>query len=138
MALVEILCRFSKDVDDETTKEINNELYILSVSQGDKFNEENERAKLVKEHGAYDYAPMVFNLRDVSKFNHIDNLHTYVKFYGEPVGYACKINFLQFKILYQSLLGGMMINDFTNLQEVKPMKIHGKSKRSKDGKTGDD
>lgn len=137
MALVKLLCRYSKDVDDEATEEINNELYIISVNKGDKFNENEERAKLVKEKKAYDYGPMVFNLRDVSKFNHIDNNHTHIRFYGEPMGYTFKINHMQFEVLYQSLLGGMMINDFTQLQEVKP-KINGKSKRTKNGETGDD
>lgn len=117
MAVIELLCRYNKESGDEIAKSIELELDTQAIIQGDKFNREVEKEKLIKSSNAFDYGPMMFNLKDVSGANHVDKRHTHITFYTMP-GRTFKINYEQFKALYQTLLL-VIINDFTNIDDLK-------------------
>lgn len=111
MSVVKLLCRYQKSATDPHAKEIEQELDTLELIRGDKFNREEEREKLVQTSQNFDYGSFCFNLKDVQTFNHVDEIHTCIRFYN-ATAYTFKIKFQIFEALYTTLLG-VMINDFT-------------------------
>lgn len=115
---IELLCRFNVDPDDATMDEINEKLNTEELIQGDRFNKNKEYLKLVKQHKLYDYTPLTFNLRDVRFINPVDNEHTTLRFFDGSM-YTFKINYTNFKTIYQTLLA-TMIHDNKSISFDKP------------------
>lgn len=109
--IVRMIGRFLKEKSDSISREIEDELDTQELINGDNFNRDEERNKLIIKHKAFDYTPIVFNLKDVMLYNRVDTNHTSVKFYNAP-GYTFKITELQFSYIYQMFLG-CNIMDFT-------------------------
>lgn len=110
-SIVKFLCRYQKDAVDKQSKEIEEELKVQELIQGDKFDKDSERDKLIKNSNAFDYGPMILNLKDVCHANHVDEIHTCLRFYNGQA-YTYKIPFTEYEIVYQTLQG-IVVNDFT-------------------------
>lgn len=111
MSIIKLLCRYQKDSSDKDSKAIEEELKIQEVIQGDKFDKDIEREKLVKAKGSYEYGPMVLNLKDVCMANSVDEEHTVLRFYN-GVAYTFKISFDIYEAAYQAMTG-LIVHDFT-------------------------
>ena len=118
--VIELLCRYPKDPASEDFSQFDEELDLMAVIQGDNFNREKERNKLIKKENVdkFEYGPFSFDLKDIVSFNMVDADHTCVRMYGN-VGYVFKINYDEFRTIYQTL-SGRVINDFSNIVFKKP------------------
>ena len=111
---VKLLGRFSKDEDSTANSEIEDELRIQQLLHGDSFDTNRERQKLISKLKAYDYVPIVLNLKDIMLYNMVDDKHTSVKLYG-GISFTFLITMDQFMGLHQDFLG-IMIYDCTQPQ----------------------
>lgn len=109
----ELLCRFTKEISKDLEQEIQEELATKRMLHGDDFDEEEEREKILesKDIDAFDYVPMVMDLKDVMFFNKVDDTHTCVR---TPIGaaFTLKIDYPRFKDVYEQQLG-IKIQDYT-------------------------
>lgn len=118
--IVELLCRFTKEISEEELTELKDEIEIQRLVKGD----ENYGENLIQSKRSYEYASMMVNLQDIMFSNPVDEAHTCIRFYGGSV-FTYKINFDEFKSIYQSLLG-KVIHDFTSVEELKLISLNGK------------
>ena len=113
---IKLLGRFSKDNDDANT-EIEDELKMQQLIQGDSYNVDRERQKLISKLKAYDYVPIILNLKDVMLYNTVDDKHISVKLYG-GISFTFLIRIEEFIALHQELLG-IAIYDCTATSLIK-------------------
>lgn len=106
-----MLGRFMKEETSKVIRDIEEELETQELIKGDDFNYEQERNKLMRKHRAFDYAPIVFNLKDVALFNYVDAQHTSVKM-SIGLSYTFRITCAQFENLYEQFIG-QPIRDYT-------------------------
>lgn len=118
MSKVLFLCRFQKSPSDPIFQEIEESLNLRSVIEND-FDKEKERGVLMSGKDTYDYAPMLFDLKDVATSNLVDVDHTSVRMYNS-FNYTLKVPFEKYITIYQSLLG-LALNDFTQADFNKPI-----------------
>lgn len=109
--IIKLLGRFTKDSTDHIASEIEQELDTQELIQGDAFNRAQERQRLIQRYKAYDYVPIVFNLKDVALYNAVDAQHTSIKLYYN-LSYTFRITLDQFTAVYQTFLG-TTIKDYT-------------------------
>jgi hypothetical protein len=109
--MIELLCRYNKPLDDTLSKQIENLLSTERIIQGDNFDEEFERKRILKElkqtDSGYEYGEFVFNLKDVTAFNRIDKQHVAVRFFNNSVC-IFKMEYQDFKEMYQFEMGVMI------------------------------
>lgn len=114
--IIELLCRYRKDPDDEMHEYIEDELKTLSIVKGDSFDHEKEYNKLTKQNKLYDYGPFLLNLKDVKFVNQVDKNHTLIRFNSGDM-FVFKIQYEQFKLIYQSLTS-YIIRDFSLISNL--------------------
>lgn len=110
-------CRFQKSPNDPIFEEIERELDTQQIIESD-FDREKERLKLMTGPDTYDYAPIMFDLKDIATANYVDVMHTSVRMYNTH-NYTIKIPFDKFIDVLQTLLG-TTVNDFTEVDFNKP------------------
>lgn len=113
MPNVRMLARYARALSTKETKFIEKELETQEIIKGDKFNADTEREKVIKQNkiSPYEYGGMGFDLKDVARWNYVDDKHTCIEFYGGRT-VVFKINMQEFEIILQSLLS-IIVNDFT-------------------------
>ena len=121
--IVEFLCRYSANPKSIALKEIEEELNIQEIIQGEKFNRESERETMLAEAKAYEYGPVLFDFTDIESANPVDKDHTMVKYYTGMLR-ILKISYDQYKAIY-STVEGKLITSFVD--GINPIDIHGES-----------
>lgn len=115
--IIELNCRFIKEVDSKQINKIKEELDIQKLIKGDNFDYDKEKERLLKQDEKYGYNPICFELKDVFLFTPVDSEHTCIKFYNNTT-FTMKVKYDDFKNIYQSLQG-TIINDFKNYIDGK-------------------
>jgi hypothetical protein len=108
--IVELLCRFTKEIAQEASSSVEEELDILEIVKGGEFDRDKERERLLNQEDKYEYGAMVFNLKDVYTFNSVDDQHTSVRFYN-GISFTLKVGYDEFKSIYAKV-GQFVINKF--------------------------
>lgn len=105
--MIELLCRYNKPLDESLSKQIENLLSTERIIQGDDFDEEMSRKRILrdmkKSEVSYEYGEFVLNLKDIVAFNRLDNIHTAVRFINSVCVF--KIDYQTFKEMYQEEMG---------------------------------
>ena len=122
--IIELLCRYFKDPDDEVLESINDELRTQELIQGESFNKSKEYNKLLKEHKCYEYGPFMLNLLDVKFANHVDKDHVALRF-DDGNMFIFKIGYEEFKTVYQTLTA-VVITSFTIDEASDKITLNGK------------
>lgn len=121
--IIKLLCRYSKTPNREEDEELNNELNIQALIQGENFDKDKERDKILKGRGnkapVYDYGPFIFDLKDVKQFNYVDRNHTCIRFY-EGDTYTFKIQPQQFESIYSTVTGNVIM-DLTRIDNLQAL-----------------
>lgn len=117
--IIQLDCRYPKTLTKKEQSALDKELEFRSVVVQD-FNKNEETEKFLEENNypKYEYGPFVFSLKDISKFNLVDENHICIRFYGGEV-YVFRISFEQFKIIYQNLTGNIIINSEVVMEDAK-------------------
>jgi hypothetical protein len=102
--IVELPCRYLKKLDKDAQRELDRQLDTERIIQGEDFDEEAERLRLVEEEEQYEYGLFTFNMKDICAFNEIDAGHTAVRFYNNAIC-VFKLEYIIFKQLYQEVTG---------------------------------
>jgi len=115
--IVELLCRYTKEIDEQVLAEIDEQLDTEELIKGDTFNRGKERSKLLKKYVSHEYGPFIFNMLDIFSINYVDKDHVHVRF-DNDTAFTFKIEYEYFRGIYQSLLG-LVVNDFTDMDALK-------------------
>lgn len=135
--IVKLLCRYPKVVDTSLQKELEKELDIQRIIQGDAFDENKEKLKLIGSTNMYEYGPDVFNMKDVAKFNEADSEHVCVRFYMGGI-FVYKVTQAQFEALYQ-MATNQVIHDCIEPEEInKPKNVKSKFTKNAKGRKDQD
>ena len=81
--IIQLDCRYPKTLTKKEQSALDKELEFRSVVVQD-FNKNEETEKFLEENNypKYEYGLFVFSLKDISKFNLVDENHICIGFYG--------------------------------------------------------
>jgi hypothetical protein len=112
--IIELLCRFNRDINESELKDLTQELEIEALIKGNDFDLQKEKDKILENNKLFDYSPMVINLKDVFTFNLVDDLHTCIRFYNN-ISFTFKIEYNNFRTVYQTITGRLITDLITEL-----------------------
>lgn len=110
-----LLCRFQKSNNDPIFQEIEDALDLQELTENN-FNREKERDRLLQDKDIYDYAPLMFEVKDVCTANYVDPQHTSLRMYNNN-NFTVKLGFIDFIQVYEQL-SGYTVTDFRDIKIV--------------------